>query len=149
MDASTVSVVISSHVVYLTDISLRIVLFDCRGWWWQLNENCINFTFVWSEKINSISLKSWIFEIGTHFNQMGNSQCRKIMFTPFVPPICILQGFSDLSLVIIFWLHISYQWFQIFTFNVFICSFHLFDQLNLLILSFFEVIWGSFFNSTL
>ncbi len=87
MNATPTPVVVSSHVVDLTGMSLSIELCNRWSWRWELDENCIDFAFIFSEKLPSVSLKPWIFEVGAHLNDMSDSQGRKIMLTPFAPPL--------------------------------------------------------------
>ena len=109
MNASAASVVVTSHVVDLTNIALGIELLDGWCWWWKLDENGIDFVLILSEKFTCVALKSWVLEVGTHFNDMCNSQGREVMSSPLLPPFLIFQSFSNLTFVISIGLHVPNQ----------------------------------------
>ncbi len=100
MNATAILIVVIGHVVYLTNVALSVVFLNGRSWWWQLNENCIDFALIFSEGLTSVTLKSWVLEVCTHFNDVCNSQCGKVMLSPFVPPFKILQSFTDLPFAV-------------------------------------------------
>lgn len=107
MNATTITIVVASHVIDLMDITLSVVFLNGWGWRWEFNENCVDFALVLSEQIAGISLESGVFEISTHFNDMCYSQSWKIMLTPLSPPILIFKGLSDLAFIIGFGFHVS------------------------------------------
>lgn len=102
MDTTTMTIVVSCHVVDLMDISLGIILLNCWGWRRKLNENGVDFSLIFPEKITGVSLESRIFEVSAHFDDVCDSQCRQIMSTPLVPPFLILQSLTDLALIVSF-----------------------------------------------
>jgi hypothetical protein len=116
MNASTVPVVVSSHVVDLAGMSLGVKLCNRWSWRWELDENGIDFAFIFSEELPSVSLKPWVLEVRAHLNDMSDSQGRQVMFAPFTPPLLFFQCLSDLAFAISVRFHVSDQRIKVFAF---------------------------------